>query len=264
MASYGDRAPCGAPAGSLDTTFWSRLGLWHRRGRMPALGRPRRSASDWINPIERIAPHRGIQPVWGHSTREARFNLIESIAPDQNGLNDHRWGVSPDRQQASSRTWPPVSLPRFCRRLLSGVYLRPPYPRLCSRPRRRHFSGVYRRPPGSAAPVRVHDARGNGGGIAALGALLRRVAGVSHLYWCNSPRLVVPSTWGELDRVPLTAQVPLFGGGFAPLEASCRCVVGVSSQRLARPCLRLSMSHVIPMRLVQMLNPHRWNCNVFG
>ena len=24
------------------------------------------------------------------------------------------------------------------------------------------------------------------------------------------------------------------------------------------------MSHVIPIRLVQMLNPHRWNCNVFG
>ena len=24
------------------------------------------------------------------------------------------------------------------------------------------------------------------------------------------------------------------------------------------------MSHVIPLRLVQMLNPHRWNCNVFG
>ena len=25
-----------------------------------------------------------------------------------------------------------------------------------------------------------------------------------------------------------------------------------------------AISHVIPMRLVQILNPHRWNCNVFG
>ena len=78
------------------------------------------------------------------------------------------------------------------------------------------------------APVRERDAGGNGGGFAPLEASCRRVVGVSRLYWCNSPRLVVPSTWGELDRVPLTVQVPLFGGGFAPLEASCRRVVGVS------------------------------------
>ena len=56
--------------------------------------------------------------------------------------------------------------------------------------------------------MREHDARGNGGGFAPLGALLRRVAGVSWLYWCNSPRLVAPSTWAELDRAPLTAQFP--------------------------------------------------------
>ena len=61
--------------------------------------------------------------------------------------------------------------------------------------------------------MRVHDARGTGGGFAPLGALLRRVAGVSWLYWCNSPRLAVPSTWAELDRAPLTAQFPPFGGG---------------------------------------------------
>ena len=54
------------------------------------------------------------------------------------------------------------------------------------------------------------------------------------------------------------------GAGFASLEASLRRVGGVSSQSSARPCLRPSMSHVIPMRLVQMLNPYRWNCNVFG
>ena len=51
------------------------------------------------------------------------------------------------------------------------------------------------------------------GGFAALEASLRRVAGVSRLYWCNSPRLVTPSTWAELDRAPLTAQFPPFGGG---------------------------------------------------
>ena len=51
------------------------------------------------------------------------------------------------------------------------------------------------------------------GGFAPLGALLRRVAGVSRLYWCNSPRLATPSTWAKLDRAPLIAQFPLFGGG---------------------------------------------------
>ena len=50
-------------------------------------------------------------------------------------------------------------------------------------------------------------------GFAALEASLRRVAGVSRLYWCNSPRLATPSTWAELDRAPLTAQFLPFGGG---------------------------------------------------
>ena len=125
-------------------------------------------------PSEGIHPIGSVHPVWGHSTREARFNLIGSIAPDQNGLNDHRWDVSPHRQQAPARSWPPVPLPRFCRRHLSGVY--------------RH----------------------------------------------------------------------------RPTRACAAGPVGVSSQRSARPCPRPSMSHVIPLRLVQMLNPHRWNCNVFG
>ena len=57
-------------------------------------------------------------------------------------------------------------------------------------------------------PVRERDARGIGGGFAPLGASCRRVAGVSRLYWYNSPRLVAPSTWGELDRVPLMMQFP--------------------------------------------------------
>ena len=37
--------------------------------------------------------------------------------------------------------------------------------------------------------MRERDAGGNGGGFAALEASPRRVAGVSRLYWCNSPRL---------------------------------------------------------------------------
>ena len=67
-------------------------------------------------------------------------------------------------------------------------------------------------PPAPSAPSGERRIFGDGG-FAPLGALLRRVAGVSRLYWCNSPRLVTPSTWAELDRAPLTAQFPPFGGG---------------------------------------------------
>ena len=37
-------------------------------------------------PSEGMHPIGSIRPGWGHSTRERRFHLIESIAPDQNGL----------------------------------------------------------------------------------------------------------------------------------------------------------------------------------
>ena len=43
---------------------------------------------------------------------------------------------------------------------------------------------------------------------------------MSWLYWCNSPRLAVPSTWAELDRAPLTAQFPPFGGGEVEVRGS--------------------------------------------
>ena len=78
------------------------------------------------------------------------------------------------------------------------------------------FTGA---PPGSPAPVREYCIsegawrQGNGGGFAALEASCLRVAGVSRLYWCNSPRLLAPSTWAKLNRAPLTAQVPPFGSG---------------------------------------------------
>ena len=74
--------------------------------------------------------------------------------------------------------------------------------------------------PGSHATAMEQDTRGNDGGFAPLEASCRRVAGVSRLYWCNSPRLVAPSTWAELDRAPLTAQFPLFGGGEVEVQGS--------------------------------------------
>ena len=95
------------------------------------------------------------------------------------------------------------------------------------------------------------------GGFAPLEALPRRVAGVSRLSWCNSPCLVAPSTWGELDRASLMVHFPRllavssesrsrpgspalsgplgvrrnFGdGGFAPLEALPRRVAPLMLQ----------------------------------
>ena len=188
-------------------------------------------------PSEGIHPIGSVQPVWGHSTREARFNLIGSIAPDQTWLNDHRWAVSPHRQQTSSWSWPPVPLPppinvarnspaissnvestslelqRFrvisksdrgklrakCVWRLSGRRPRVPWlgPCLEARPW-----------PPALRPLRLGVCRADDGGFAPLEASCRRVDGVSRLYWCNSPRLVAPSTWAKLNRVPLTAQFP--------------------------------------------------------
>ena len=60
-----------------------------------------------------------------------------------------------------------------------------------------------------------HHARGKGGGFAALEALLRRVAGVSRLYCCNSPRLLAVRTrfgaaWRPKCRPP-RRQTPTMG-----------------------------------------------------
>lgn len=81
--------------------------------------------------------------------------------------------------------------------------------------------------------MRVHDARGTSGGFAPLGALLRRVVGVSWLYWCNSPRLAVPSTWAELDRAPLTAQFPPLGGGEVTVQGGVAPKVQTTSAKNA-------------------------------
>ena len=56
--------------------------------------------------------------------------------------------------------------------------------------------------------------------------------------------------------------VPVGGG---PPASRPRCELrSASSRSPARPRRRPSISHVIPLRLVQTLNLHRWNCNVFG
>ena len=90
------------------------------------------------------APQTGCAPA-------GTFHLIGSIQPV-------REGVTPHRSQASSRSWPPVT---------SAVIAGDTLPA---------FIGTL---PGSHALVREYDTRGHGGGLAALGASLRRVAGVS-------------------------------------------------------------------------------------
>ena len=67
-----------------------------------------------------------------------------------------------------------------------------------------------------------------GGGFAPLGAFLRRVAGVSRLYWRNSPHPLLQQEDGVRRVAPLMVQFPPFGGGFAPLGAFLRRVAGVS------------------------------------
>ena len=68
-------------------------------------------------------------------------------------------------------------------------------------------------------PLRLGVCWADDGGFAALEASCRRVAGVSHLYCCNSPRLLAPSTWAKLNRAPLTAQVPPFGAVMSRFRA---------------------------------------------
>ena len=65
------------------------------------------------------------------------------------------------------------------------------------------------------APGWERGTGGTGGGFAALEALLRRVAGVSRLYWCNSPRLLAVRTrfgaaWRPKCRPP-RRQTPTMG-----------------------------------------------------
>ena len=59
---------------------------------------------------------------------------------------------------------------------------------------------------------------------------------------------------------PSSPSGALHTGGACVAGAS----LGTSSRSPAKPRHRPSISHVIPLRLVQTLNLHHWNCNVFG
>ena len=49
-----------------------------------------------------------------------------------------------------------------------------------------------------------------------------------------------------------------------PARLGVLTAFGAAPRSPARPRCRPSISHVIPLRLVQTLYLHRWNCNVFG
>ena len=158
-------------------------------GGVIGLARSRRRASD------RMRPSRDY-------TSSIRFHLIRKIPPIREdstrseGVDSFRSGVSPHRQQASSRNSPTRPL---CQR---GP------PRFVTTPAVNTVPDAQQGLAGQPCVSEGACTRGNGGGFAPLEASCRRVAGVSRLYWCNSPRLLAPSTWSELDRGPLTAQFP--------------------------------------------------------
>ena len=135
-------------------------------------------------------------------TSSIRFHLIRKIPPVREdstrseGVDSFRSGVSPHRQQASSRNSPTRPL---CQR---GP------PRFVATPAVNTVPDAQQGLAGQPCASEGACTRGNGGGFAPLEASCRRVAGVSRLYWCNSPRLLAPSTWGEPDRAPLMAQFP--------------------------------------------------------
>ena len=62
------------------------------------------------------------------------------------------------------------------------------------------------------------------------------------------------------------APAAVCAGGRRPARepSALRASLGASPRSPARPRHCPLISHVIPLRLVQSLNLHRWNCNVFG
>ena len=68
------------------------------------------------------------------------------------------------------------------------------------------------------------------------------------------------TSFGAAPRSP-----PVPSGPSGALHTSgAGSLIGASSRYSARPRRRRSISHVILLRLVQTLNLHRWNCNVFA
>ena len=140
-------------------------------GGVIGLARSRRRASD------RMRPSRDY-------TSSIRFHLIRKIPPIREdstrseGVDSFRSGVSPHRQQASSRNSPTRPL---CQR---GP------PRFVATPAVNTVPDAQQGLAGQPCASEGACTRGNGGGFAPLEASCRRVAGVSRLYWCNSPRLL--------------------------------------------------------------------------
>ena len=96
----------------------------------------------------------------------------------------------------------------------------------------------------------AHDETADPSGSAVLFSLV--VAAVS---------LVAPRVF----RAPEGSAAVCAGGRRPAREPSAlRASLGASSRSPARPRRRPSISHVIPLRLVQTLNLYRRNCNVFG
>ena len=87
--------------------------------------------------------------------------------------------------------------------------------------------------------------------------------------WCSGRRRPRPparlgalTSFGAAPRSPPVPSGPsgtLHTGGAVSLTCAC-----ASARCPARPRHCPLISHVIPLRLVQSLNLHRWNCNVFG
>ena len=78
-----------------------------------------------------------------------------------------------------------------------------------------------------------------GGGFAALGALLRRVAGVSRLYWCNSPRLLAVRD-GVAPKVQTTSTKNA-DNGVSWARWSALCAQRCPAWRVARTRTRYSV-----------------------
>ena len=124
-------------------------------------------------PSEGMHPIGSIRPVWGHSTRERRFHLIESIAPDQNGLMIADGASDPIRnmpRHGAGRPCPcPVSVGGAFRAFIGA------------RPARACAAGPRRRRPTGVQPGLAGQSCTGEGALDPLGSMTPGVlAGVLH------------------------------------------------------------------------------------
>ena len=78
----------------------------------------------------------------------------------------------------------------------------------------------------------------------------------SAAHWSPGQALPPPTGTAAWSSIPPAPFTPV-----GPLRLLLR---GASTRCPARPRRRPSISHVIPLWFVQIVNLHRWNCNVFG